>query len=592
MQISERLLMLRSKMDTYGLSACIVPSGDPHLSEYPAEHWKVREWLSGFTGSAGTLVVTSEEAGLWTDSRYFLQAEEQLDPVQVQLFREGDPGVPDIASWLTEVLMPGNKVGINGAVLSISKMRELSRQLRSNRILLDSTVSPAEEIWDTRPYIPEDTVYTHGPEYNDLSRIEKLSRIRQAMNMEGISHYITATLDEIAWTLNLRGTDIPFNPVFHAFLVITHDQTRLFINPHKLTARIGRELSADDVKVYMYDQFYQHLEDFPDEATVLTDPDRINAAIYATLPPKTTKKEGLSLITRIKSCKTEAELNNFRNTMILDGVAMVKFLYWLEHALGKDKITELSASAKLKSFRAEQEGFAGESFAAISAYEHHGAIVHYRATNDSSSVLKDSGLYLIDSGGQYPGGTTDLTRTIALGEVSDRVRTDFTLVLKGHIDLAQAVFPAGTRGAQLDILARKPLWGHGLNYGHGTGHGVGYFLNVHEGPQSIRPHDNGIELEVGMITSNEPGLYRSGEYGIRLENLILCTPAQETPFGQFLKFETLTLCPFDTTLVIKELLLPDQLAWLNSYHQRVYETIGYKLDEEHRVWLKSKTLPL
>ena len=351
MQISEKLLLLRGKMDIYGLSACIIPSGDPHLSEYPAEHWKVREWLSGFSGSAGTLVVTSEEAGLWTDSRYYLQAEEQLDPNFIQLFKDGEPGIPDIATWLSEVLMPGNKVGVNGAILSISKMRELTRQLRNQRIQLDATVSPAEEVWDIRPQIPDETVFNHAPEMAGTERGEKLRKIREAMLKEGISHYITATLDEIAWALNLRGTDVLYNPVFHAFLIITSNQVRLFINPHKLTAQIAKELSADDVKVYMYDHFYQHLSEFPDDVTVLTDPAKINSAIYAALPPKTTKKEKLSFITGLKSQKTEAEINNFKKTMIHDGIAMVKFLYWLDSAVEKEKVTELSAARKLKAFQ-------------------------------------------------------------------------------------------------------------------------------------------------------------------------------------------------------------------------------------------------
>ena len=588
-QITERLLTLRNKMDAYGLDACIIPSGDPHLSEYPAQHWKVREWLSGFTGSAGTLVVTAEEAGLWTDSRYYLQAEKQLDAACIQLFREGQPGVPDIASWLNEVLMPGNKVGVNGAILSTTRARELTRQLRVGRIQLDQTVSPAEEIWDTRPPIPEDTVAIHDDTWNGLTRAEKLQSIRTLMAKEEVSYYITATLDEIAWALNLRGTDVPFNPVFHAFLIVTPDQAWLFINPHKLTAQIARDLSADDVKVYMYDHFYRHLKKLHDEATILADPDRINSAIFTALPSRAIKKESSSIITRLKACKTTKEINHFRETMVHDGIAMVHFLHWLETSVGKEKITEISAARKLKAFRAEQPGFAGESFAAISAYEQHGAIVHYNAAPETDQQLKPNGLYLIDSGGQYPGGTTDITRTIAMGPVSAQAKTDYTLVLKGHINLARAIFPAGTRGVHLDILARKPLWDNGLNYGHGTGHGIGYFLNVHEGPQSIRPQDNGIELEAGMITSNEPGLYRNDEYGIRIENLILCVNHDETAFGKFFKFETLTLCPIDTTLIVRELLTTEEVTWLNNYHHQVYELLAPGLDKELQQWLKQKT---
>jgi Xaa-Pro aminopeptidase len=488
--------------------------------------------------------------------------------------------------------MPGNKVGVNGANLSITKMRELSRQLRTSRLQLETNFSPAEEIWDTRPQIPDDTVFSHTPEWAGLKRGEKIRKVRKAMRSEGISHYITATLDEIAWVLNIRGTDIPYNTVFHSNMIITQDQIRLFINPHKLTAQIARELTADDVKVYMYSDFYQHLEELPDDAQVLTDPARINSAIYAALPSKATKKESLSFITRIKASKTEAEISNIRKTMVMDGIAMVKFLKWLDGSIEKEQITEISAAQKLKAFRSEQPDFYCESFAAISAYESHGAVVHYNANKETNATLCAKGLYLIDSGGQYPGGTTDITRTLALGPVSDQVRMDYTLVLKGHIGLATAVFPKGTRGVHLDILARKALWNFGLNYGHGTGHGIGYFLNVHEGPQSIRPQDNGIELEPGMVTSNEPGIYRNGEYGIRIENLIHCTTAMETEFGSFLKFETLTLCPLDTTLIKKELLSDDEILWLNQYHQKVYELLSPLLDGDHADWLKEKTLPI
>lgn len=595
MQISERLLTLRNKMDAYGLDACIIPSGDPHLSEYPAEHWKVREWLSGFTGSAGTLVVTSEEAGMWTDSRYYLQAAEQIDDTHIQLFRDGEPGVPDIATWLLEVLMPGNKVGVNGAILSINKMREITRQLRSARIQLITTVMPAEEIWDTRPLIPEDTVIIHDQKWNGHTRGEKLEQIRSIMQKEGISHYITAALDEIAWTLNLRGNDVTYNPVFHAFLIITQNQTRLFINPHKLTANIAKELTADDVKVYMYDHFYRHLEDLPDDANILIDPSRTNSAIYSSLPPKSVKKESLSIVTRLKAIKTETEIRHFKATMINDGVAMVKFICWLENNIGKEKITELTAARKLKSFRAEQADFSGESFATISAYGPHGAIVHYNASKESDIELKAEDLYLIDSGGQYPGGTTDITRTIALGNIPEQAKIDYTLVLKGHIALATAIFPSGTRGVHLDILGRKPLWENYLNYGHGSGHGIGYFLNVHEGPQSIRPQDNGIILEAGMITSNEPGMYRSGEYGeygIRIENLILCIPVKDTEFGQFLTFETLTLCPIDTNPIVETLLTKPEKEWINQYHQQVFNLLSPFLEEDHTNWLKEKTKPL
>ncbi len=408
----------------------------------------------------------------------------------------------------------------------------------------------------------------------------------------GVSHYIVVSLDEIAWALNLRGTDISYNPVFHAFLIITTDQVRLFINPHKLTAQIAKELSTDGVKVYMYNHFYRHIEELPDDCIVLTDPARINSSVFSLIPSKATKKEIPGIITIIKSKKTETEIFNLRETMVKDGVAMVKFLFWLNNSIKSENITEIKAAKKLQSFRAENEEYIGESFSTISAYGDHGAIVHYNPTSETDKKIKSEGLFLIDSGGQYWGGTTDITRTIAFGKVTEQAVNDFTLVLKGHINIATAVFPLGTRGVHLDTLAREPLWEQGLNYGHGTGHGIGFFLNVHEGPQSLRPQDNGVELEPGMVTSNEPGLYRQGDYGIRIENLILCQQAMKTEYGQFLKFETLTLCPIDKSLISKELLTVKEIKWLNGYHQKVFDSLAPYLDRAHLNWLKEKTVAL
>lgn len=592
MQISEKLLLLRNKMGALGMDACIIPSGDPHLSEYPAEHWKIREWLSHFSGSAGTLVVTAEEAGLWTDSRYFLQAEDQLDASNIQLFKEGEKGVPDYTAWLSEVLMPGDKVAVNGANVSVSQLRRITRELRNARIQVDSTHSLAEDVWEARAPIPENTVFLHEDKWSGFTRAEKLEQVRKRMKKDGISYYITATLDEIAWVLNMRGNDVPFNPVFHAFMIIEFDKVRLYINPHKLTAQIARKLEADDIKISLYEEVYKHLNHIPDDANVLLDPDRTNSAIYAALSPKVTKKEAVSYITRLKAQKNETEVKNLKQTLINDGVAMVHFLKWLEDNLGKEAITEVSAAKKLKSLRAAQPGFVGESFGTISGYAGHGAIVHYNANEDSDIELKTEGLFLIDSGGQYHGGTTDITRTLALGPVPEQAKTDYTLVLKGHIALACAIFPQGTRGVHLDILARKALWQHGLNYGHGTGHGIGYFLNVHEGPQSIRPQDNGIEIEPGMVSSNEPGVYRRDAYGIRIENLIISKIKEESDFGTFMEFETLTLCPIDKTLIQKNLLTEEEIAWFNNYHQQVHEKISPFLDNEHKKWLQEKTAAL
>ena len=587
MNTYEKLTSLRQKMNAEGIFSCIIPSGDPHLSEYPTEHWKIREWISGFTGSAGTLVVTMQQAGLWTDSRYYLQASEQLDGNCISLFKEGMPDVPEYTNWLINNVPKGSKIGINNKLFSITKSRELVKTFCENGFIVDENFALAEEIWNTRPSMPDNAITSLPNNITGFSRSEKLEQIREEMKKTGAVHYITGSLDEIAWTLNLRGSDVLFNPVFYCFLVISLDSAKLFINPHKLSTHLAKEIDDDNIKVHLYDRFYTYLKDISaDSETVLIDPSRTNMATFNALSRNVIKRESDSIITNLKAIKNETEIANFRQAMIKDGVAMVHFLAWLNRNFEKETITELSAAKKLTGFREEQTGFSGESFATISSYGHHGAIVHYSVTPETDIPLKPGGIYLVDSGGQYTLGTTDITRTIALGEVSEQMKTDYTLVLKGHIALAMAVFPAGTRGVQLDILARKALWEHRLNFGHGTGHGVGYFLNVHEGPQTIRTQDNGVTMKPGMVTSNEPGLYRAGKYGIRIENLILCIEKEETEFGKFLAFETLTLCPLDVKLIKKGLLSDDEINWINEYHKMVYETLSQLILHESLEWLK------
>ncbi|MDG5800537.1 aminopeptidase P family protein [Marinilabiliaceae bacterium ANBcel2] len=591
-QVSDKLIELRNKMDIHGIDACIIPSEDPHLSEYPSQHWKIREWISDFTGSAGTVVVTAEEAGLWVDSRYHLQAEKELDQSCINLFKSGEKDIPSYEEWLISTLTPGSKIGIDGRCFSISKLRSLTRKFRTAGIKIDPAITISEEIWDARPPIPEDTVFMHDEKYVGSSRSKKIHAVRKSMKRNNVSHYITVSLDEIAWLLNLRGKDVPYNPLFHAFLIIDYDQIKLFINPHKLTAQIAQKLIVDEVKVYTYEDFYLHLADISEDAIIYIDPERINSAVYSTIPQRTTKKEGISIIADLKSQKNRIEVENFKSTLIKDGVAMIKFLMWIEDNFKSENITEYSAVKKLKQIRAQNSEFKGESFATISAYAENGALAHYKAEKSNSAVLKEGSLFLIDSGGQYPGGTTDITRTIPLGEIPEEAKVDYTLVLKGHISLASASFPNGTRGCHLDILARKSMWEYGINYGHGTGHGIGYFLNVHEGPQSIRPEDNGIQFKPGMITSNEPGIYRAGKYGIRIENLILCKETEETDFGQFLEFETLTICPIETSIIKKELMTTTEILWLNSYHTKVNELLSPHLSNEEKIWLEKKTKQL
>ncbi|MBK3519212.1 aminopeptidase P family protein [Carboxylicivirga marina] len=589
MSTPDRLFKIRSHMATIGVDACIITSADPHLSEYPASHWKFRQWISGFTGSAGTVVITNELAGLWTDSRYFLQAEQQLTDSGIDLFKMGEPGVPEFKDWLTQELHQGSVVGVNGKTMTVNDFRNLAKTLKKADIRLDAKLFIEDDIWEGRPIIPEEGVFELDIKHTGLSRLEKIEAIRQEMKTQGATHYIVNTLDEVAWLLNFRGSDVKFNPVFHAYVIISNNQVSLFIDPHKLTSSIGKQLAQEDVKIFIYDEFYNFIKDMPPLSKVLVDPARTNSAVYSFLPQQCTRLENTSIITNLKAQKNKVEVENFRKAMVKDGVAMANFLYWLDNTIGKEDITEHSAAEKLSTFRSEQENFHGESFNTISGYAGNGAIVHYAVNKETAAQLQPQGLYLIDSGGQYSEGTTDITRTIALGELSKEEKTDFTLVLKGHIGLDKAVFPTGTRGVHLDILARQAMWQHGINYGHGTGHGIGHFLCVHEGPQSIRPQDNGVEIKEGMISSNEPGIYKSGKHGVRIENLILTVNDKTTDFGSFLKFETLTLCPIDTRAIDINLLNEDETAWLNNYHQKVYELIAPLLEKDVKEWLKNST---
>ncbi|TAJ12030.1 aminopeptidase P family protein [Marinilabiliaceae bacterium JC017] len=592
MSAADHIFKLRLRMATMGVDAYVVTSADPHLSEYPASHWKFREWLSGFTGSAGTVVILAEEAGLWTDSRYFLQAEEQLQDSGIKLFKSGEPGVPDYKEWISENLNAGSVVAIDGKTVSLAEQREMKEAFKKNDIRLDYKVFLQDEIWEGREAIPEDAIFELPVEYTGLSRKEKIEQVRAEMKKKHCTHYVVSALDEVAWLLNLRGQDVKYNPIFHSYLVISQNQVSLFIDPHKVTSSIGKQLANEDIKIFLYVDFYNFLKDMPPLAKVYLDPQKTNTIIYNTLPSQSEKAEGLSIITRLKAIKNDTEIANFKKAMKKDGVAMVKFLYWLDRSVGNADITELSATAKLRSFRAQQENFKGDSFNTISGYASNGAIVHYAASSESDRKLEPKSFLLLDSGGQYLEGTTDITRTIPLGTLTDEEKTDFTLVLKGHIALAKAYFPKGTRGVQLDILARQALWNYGLNYGHGTGHGIGHFLCVHEGPQSIRPQDNGIAVDAGMITSNEPGVYRKDKHGIRIENLILTTRDKETEFGEFLKFETLTLCPIDQRAIKAELLTNEEKQWINQYHQEVFDALSAALDAEEGAWLKEITKAL
>ncbi|NPA37876.1 MAG: aminopeptidase P family protein [Chlorobi bacterium] len=590
--INNRLFSLRGQMAMMGIDAVIIPHSDPHMSEYIADHFKFREWISGFSGSAGTVVVTQEKAGLWTDSRYFIQAKNELNGSEIELFKMGMPDVPSYQDWLISVLPAGSVVGIDGKTFSADEAGKLSKLLRKNDIRIDTKAALQDIVWEGRPAIPESDIFELDIKYAGKSRKDKIEKVRSEMKNKDATHYIVCALDEIAWFLNLRGNDVEYNPVFYSYLIISQNNINLFIDPHKITASTGKNLAADNVKVFLYDDFYDFLNNLPSLSRVLIDPVKVNYTVVSTLPSGADLIRDNSIITRLKGIKNNVEIEGMKKCHIRDGVAMVKFLYWLDSNIGKTEITEISAADKLKSFREEQENYIGESFGTISAYGPNAALPHYSASEKSNATMKPEGFYLVDSGGQYLDGTTDITRTVALGPLTSEQKKDFTLVLKGHINLSQAVFPQGTRGVHLDILARSAMWKYGINYGHGTGHGVGHFLNVHEGPQSIRPQDNGTEIEEGMITSNEPGIYKESRYGIRTENLILTTKAKKTEFGTFYAFETITLCPVDTRALDIKLLTDEEKKWINNYHSVVYNTLKEHLDEQEQNWLYERTKPV
>lgn len=583
--INKRINALRHEMQKRGLAAFIIPSTDPHLSEYVAPHWKSRAWISGFTGSAGTVVVARTEAGLWTDSRYFLQAANQLPGSGIDLYKEMLPDTPSIPEFLSTRLHRGECVGIDGKMFSIAQTRQLKKELEPQGIAVEDAGDLIQEIWLDRPGIPDAPATIYPTEYAGKSCTEKLEEIRHAMSASQADALLLSALDEIAWSLNLRGTDVHCNPVVVSYLLIGQNETHFFIDSHKIDGEIRSYLETNGITLHEYDETGQFLAGMK-ACNILLDPAKTSFGMYTAINPQATVIEGSSPVALLKSIRNAQEIAGIRRAMQRDGVALVKFQKWLESAILTGKETEISIDKKLHEFRAAQPLYMGESFNTIAGYKGHGAIVHYEATPETDATLKPEGFLLIDSGAQYLDGTTDITRTIALGPLTEEEKTDYTLILKGHIDLAMAVFPEGTRGVQLDVLARMPLWKHHMNYLHGTGHGVGHFLNVHEGPQSIRMNENPITLQAGMLTSNEPGIYKAGSHGIRTENLVLTVPAGEGMFGQYLRFETVTLCPICTKGIVKSLLTDEEIQWLNAYHQTVYDAIAPDLDDEEKAWLK------
>ncbi|HPM10589.1 MAG TPA: aminopeptidase P family protein [Paludibacter sp.] len=587
-KINNRLAHLRNLMRANKLSAYIVPGTDPHAGEYIADCWKERDWISGFDGSAGTVALTLEKAGVWVDSRYYLQADEQLKDTEYEVMKMGLPGVPDTLSWLVQQLKSGEQVGVNPEMFSVNAFAHMEETLGKqgvNVVQLDLI----REIWLDRPGIPNHPIFVLDEKFSGKSSLKKMDELRKEMKNVQADVFITNTLDEIAWLFNIRGSDVDYNPVAIAYACVSQQEAILYVSAEKLTDEVRQYLKSQSITVKDYLAIYEDIASIPHNQKVLFDGNKLNRSLFESIPATCTTIPMLSPVAQMKSIKNETELAGFRKAMIKDGVALTRFFIWLEENVGSGKLTELSITDKLHDFRAEQEDFYGESFATITGYAGHGAIVHYKADEKSDATILPEGILLLDSGAQFLHGTTDITRTVTLGMPTKQQKTDFTLVLKGHIGLATAKFPIGTRGSQLDILARKAMWDRGLNYGHGTGHGIGHFLNVHEGPQSIRMEENPVTLQPGMIISNEPGLYRTNKYGVRTENLIHVVEDRQTEFGSFLKFETLTYFPIDTNLIDKDLLTTEELNWLNAYHQEVYDRIAPHLSHAERLWLQKKT---
>ncbi len=589
--ITERIGRLRQCLREQSLSAFIIPSTDPHSGEYVPDHWKTREWVSGFTGSAGTAVITLDDAALWTDSRYFLQAADQLDGTGIRLMKDRLPDTPSIPEWLGQSLSPGAVVGVDGWVNTIGETQALREALAREGLTLRTDYDPVTRLWDDRPALPGTPVSIHPLEYAGVACHEKLAAIREKLLARGADGILLSTLDDIAWTLNLRGNDVHCNPVFVSYLLITSQESILYVRAEKLTTEVKAYLAQEGVNTEDYDDLQEDLRDYP-YATLSLDPGRTNEAVRQAVNPLTKVLLEESPVPLMKAVKNEAEIRGFHAAMLRDGVAMVKFLKWLEEAVPQGNETEMSIDRKLYECRAEQPLFRGISFDTIAGYKEHAAIVHYEATPETDKPLAPEGLLLLDSGAQYADGTTDITRTIALGETTDDERRDYTLVLKGHIGLTRACFPQGTCGTQLDVLARQAMWREGANFLHGTGHGVGAYLNVHEGPHQIRMNHVPTPLRPGMTVTDEPGIYRAGRYGIRTENTLLVVPYRETEFGTFYTFEPLTLCPIDTRPIVRSMLTAEETEWLNAYHRMVYDRLSPLLDEEHRAWLESKTKQL
>ena len=601
--VRSRIENLRRAMQRQGIAAVIVPSSDPHLSEYLPERWQGRKWLSGFTGSVGTLVVTEDFAGLWADSRYWTQAEGELAGTSIELMKIGGAGSPAHVDWLAEHVARDGAVAVDGAVIGLAGARALKSALSERGIELRTDLDLLNDVWDDRAALPAQPVYEHVAPFASTPRTEKLAAIRRQMGSAGATHHWISTLDDIAWITNLRGADVSYNPVFIAHLMLDSKNATLFVADGKISGALKSRLAADGIALAPYTGATAALRALPADAKLLIDPRRVTLGLRQSVPERVAIIESINPSTLAKSRKTDADIHHIRHAMEQDGAALAEFFAWFEGALGHETITEMSVGRKVVEARERRPGYVCPSFHPIAGFNANGALPHYRATEESHATIcmrgtVGKGLLLIDSGGQYEYGTTDITRVVPVGETTAEQRRDYTLVLKGMIALSMAKFPRGTRSPMLDTLARAPIWAAGADFGHGTGHGVGYFLNVHEGPHGITPHlppEPQTAMEPGMVTSNEPGIYRPGRWGVRIENLVVNVPAtfsEPSEFGEFLCFETLTLSPIDTRVIERSLLRDDEIKWLNAYHAEVRRRVGPHVSGAAAAWLQLRTEPI
>ncbi|WP_243473925.1 aminopeptidase P family protein [Schnuerera ultunensis] len=590
LKVNEKINSLRKIMEEKGIKAYIIPTYDPHQSEYLADHYKTRVWISGFTGSAGTVVVTEDEAILWTDGRYFIQGENELAGSEIQLFKMGIPGFPTYMEWLRDNLNDGDTIGFNGKIFPQSDVNKLEKEIRKKKIKFIDEFDLVGELWADRPSMPNSKAFVHDVKYTGKTAKEKIEEVRKEMEKKGADYFLIGSLDDIAWVYNIRGRDVACNPVVISYALISKDKAWLFVDKDKVEDDVESHLKENGIEVDEYDKVIDYVKNIEKGSKVFIDPSRINGWLYKGIPKECEIIEGVNITTELKGIKNSTEIENQKNAYIKDGVALVKFLYWLDENLGKIKITEVSAAEKLEEFRKKQDGFIEPSFDTIAAYKENAAMMHYKAEEEKSNYeLKKEKMFLVDSGGQYYDGTTDITRTIVLGDITEEEKRDFTLTLKGHINLINARFLYGATGSSLDVLARYPLWQEGIDYKCGTGHGVGFLLNVHEGPHRISTIPDKVKMEKGMVVTIEPGVYKAGKHGIRIENVAVVAEDIETDSGQFMKFETISYCPIDLDGIDVDMLTEEERKWLNNYHKEVYEKISPYLKDDEREWLKKET---